>query len=73
MNLQRRLEELERYRFQSRSSEGSPEARRRMREHLDRIAELRRDGATPRNNAELAAMSAAVGRRRATGRGEGGS
>lgn len=71
MSLQRRLEDLERHRLRSRSPGGSPEARRHMKEHLDRIAELRRGGATVENNAELAAVLAALERRRAADRGEG--
>lgn len=66
----RRVEALEGLARQ-RTPEGSPDARRRMKEHLDRIAELRRGGATVENNAELAAMREAICRRR--GRGEGAS
>ena len=67
MNARRRLEELEARAHPAAVQSG---ARRRMKEHLDRIAGLRRAGATPQNNAELAAMSAALEGRRC--RGEGG-
>ncbi len=43
--------------------------RERMKEHLDRLAELRRGGATFENNAELRAVRAAVERRRRSERG----
>ncbi len=70
MSLQRRLEALE-GRAGQRAPEGSPDTRRRMKEHLDRIAELRRGGATFENNAELRAVGEAVERRRREIRGEG--
>lgn len=66
--ISKRLEALE-GRVLQRTPQGSGEARRRMKEHLDRIATLRRDGATVEDNAELATMSAAV--RRRLDRGEG--
>ena len=67
-SLPRRLEALER-RALGRAPEGSPDARRRRKEHLDRIAELRRGGATPQNNAELAAVGEVLRRRRDRGEG----
>ncbi len=69
MSLRRRLINLEDSR-PAPAREGSPEARQRMKEHLNRIAELRRGGATVENNAELAAMSATI--RRHLDQGEGG-
>ncbi len=68
MGIFRRLEALEGLAYQ-RPPEGSPDTRRRMKEHLDRIAELRRAGATTENNAELAAVREAVRRRRDRGEG----
>ena len=44
-------------------------ARERMKEHLNRISELRRGDATVENNDELAAMREAVRRRRDRGEG----
>ena len=70
MGLSRRLEALE-GQVLRRAPEGSPDTRRRMKEHLDRIAELRRGDATVENNAELKAMSAAIRGRLAAIRGEG--
>ena len=69
-NVRRRLEDLEERARQRRPEPRSADARRRMREHLERAAELRRGGATVENNAELAGMVAATGRRREI-RGEG--
>lgn len=68
--MSRRLEALEEQVLR-RAPEGSPDTRWRMKEHLDRIAELRRGGATVENNAELKAMSEAIERRAAAVRGEG--
>ena len=68
--MSRRLEALEEQVLR-RAPEGSPNIRRRMKEHLDRIAELRRGGATVENNAELKAVNEAVERRAAAVRGGG--
>ena len=68
MGMSRRLEALEEQ-VLKRAPEGSPDTRRRMKEHLDRIAELRRGGATVENNDELAAVREAVRRRRDRGEG----
>ncbi len=70
-NARRRLEGLEARARNTRPRTGSPDARRRMKARLDRIAELRRGGATVENNAELAATSEAVERRRRELRGGG--
>ena len=68
MNARRRLEALE---ARARQSPAGPsDARPLMVGHLDRIADLRRDGATVENSAELAALCAAVERRLGEGRGE---
>ncbi len=72
MAIRRRLEALE-GRAHQRAPEGSPDTRRRMKENLDRVADLRRAGATVENNAELKAMREAMSEavRRRRGRGEG--
>jgi hypothetical protein len=68
--IHRRLEALE-TRSPAPPRSGASDARRRMVAHLDRLAALRRGGATVENNAELAAISAALERRRREIRGEG--
>ncbi len=68
-NTRRRLEDLEARARDTRPRTGSPDARRRMKEHLARLTELRGGGATVENTAELAATSEAVRRRRARGEG----
>jgi hypothetical protein len=70
MNLRRRLEDLER--LPPRTPRGpSAQARGRMREHLDRVAALRRGELGPEGAADVEATSAALERRLASGRGEG--
>ena len=71
MSVRRRLEALETRFSAPEQPASSPDTRRRMKEHLDRLTELRRGGATVENNAELAAVSEAVERRRRELRGEG--
>ena len=72
MSVRRRLEALEtRFPALKQSSDARSGPRRRMKKHLDHLTELRRGGATVENNAELAAMSEAVERRRQELRGEG--
>ena len=70
MRMSRRLEALEEQVLR-RAPEGSPNIRRRMKEHLVWIAELRRGGATVDNNAELKAVKEAVELRAAAVRGGG--
>ena len=70
VRMSRRLEALEEQVLR-RAPEGSPNVRRRIKEHLVRIAELRRGDATVENNAELKAVNEALDRRAAVVRGEG--
>ena len=70
----RRIEALER-RARERAPEtsGRGEARERMREHLDRLVALRRGELSEEEEAEVRAVDAAIRRRMAEMRGEGGS
>ena len=74
MSTRRRLEALE---ARTLSSQDAPEAkssdaRRRMVEHLDRLARLKRGDLGPEEAAEVEASSAAIEARRTELRGEGG-
>ncbi len=69
MNLRRRLEDLER--LPPRTPRGPSEARRRMEEHLDRLAALRRGELSEEEAAEVEATDAAIESRMAAIRGEG--
>ena len=60
MSIRRRLEALEGRIPPPQASSGVSE---RMRAHLERVAALRRAGATPENNAELRAFRIALDRR----------
>jgi cytochrome c556 len=74
VSTRRRLEALEARAMPSRDAPDAKrsDARRRMVEHLDRIAALRRGELGPEEAAEVEAMSAAVESRFAARRGEGG-
>jgi cytochrome c556 len=74
VSTRRRLEALEARALPSRDAPDAKrsDARRRMVEHLDRIAALRRGELGPEEAAEVEAMSAAVESRFAARRGEGG-
>ena len=73
MSVSRRLERLEgRAQLRRRVTEGSPQSRARMVEHLERVAALRRGDLGPEEAARVEAMSAAVEGRFASRRGEGG-
>ena len=74
MSLDRRLEALEeRAMPRQRVPEAKPsEARRRMVEHLDQMAKLKRGELGPEEAAEVEALTAAVTRRFAARRGEDG-
>jgi len=73
VSVRSRLEALEgRVQVRQRGQEGSPQARARMLEHLDRVAALRRGDLDPEEAAEVEAISAAVGSRLVSRRGEGG-
>ena len=73
MSLDRRLEALEeRAMPRQRVPEAKPsEGRRRMVEHLDQMAKLKRGELGPEEAAEVEALTAAVARRFASRRGEG--
>jgi hypothetical protein len=73
VSTRRRLEALEARAMSSRDVPDAKhsDARRRMVEHLDRIAALRRGELGPEEAAEVEAMSAAAERRFASRRGEG--
>ena len=73
MSLERRLEALEARTMPGRNApEAKPsDARRRMVEHLDRLAALRRGELGPEEAAEVEAYTAAVKGRFASRRGEG--
>ena len=61
MSVRSRLEALEgRAQLRRRVTEGSPQARVRMAEHLDRVAALRRGDLGSEEAARVEAMSAAV-------------
>ncbi len=62
MNLQRRLQSLEERVSPPQSSVASP-ARERMREHLDKVAALRRGELDPLEAAEVEAENDAIERR----------
>jgi hypothetical protein len=63
-----RLRALEgRAQLRRRAPQGSPQARARMVEHLDRVAALRRGELGPEEVARVEAMSAAVESRLASG------
>ena len=73
MSVRSRLEALEgQARLRHRVSEGSPQARARMLEHLHQMARLKRDELGPEEAAEVEAYTAVVMRRFASRRGEGG-
>ena len=71
-NVRRRLEVLEE-RYPLPKPPGRTEAQARMRAHLDQVARLRRGELSEEEAAEVEAVSAAVERRLAEIRGEGGS
>ena len=72
MSVRSRLQALEgRTQFRQHAPEGSPQARARMVEHLNRVAALRRGELGPEEAAEVEALSAAVESRFASRRGEG--
>ena len=72
MSVSRRLERLEgRAQLRQRVPQGSPQARARMAEHLDRIAALRRGELGPEEAAEVESLNAAFEARLARIRGEG--
>lgn len=70
MSISRRLEALEEKIRPHPVHAGSSAARERMREHLDRIAALRRGESSEEEEAEVEAVSAAVERRLDEIRGE---
>jgi hypothetical protein len=73
VSARRRLDALEgRAQLRRLVSQGSLQARARMVEHLGRVAALRRGDLGPEEAARVEAMSAAVERRFASRRGEGG-
>ena len=73
MSVSRRLESLEgRAQLRQRVAEGSPHARARMVEHLERVAAIRRGDLGPEEAARVEAMSVAVESRFASRRGEDG-
>jgi hypothetical protein len=73
VSARRRLEALEgRARLHQCVSEDSTRARERMVEHLDQMAKLKRGELGPEEAAEVEAYTAAVTRRFAARRGEGG-
>ena len=73
--LQRRLKSLEAAKPvpPPRSSGQAAQARERMKEHLEGVAALRRGELDPEEAADVEAVSAALERRLAASRGEGGS
>ena len=70
-NVHKRLEDLEGRQRQA-SPRRSSDARRRMKEHLDRLAALRRGELGEEEAAEVEATNTAIERRIAQIRGEGG-
>lgn len=70
MTVKRRLERLE-DRIPAPEPPGRSEARGRMRDHLGRVARLRRGELSAEEEAEVRTMSEAVQRRIAESRGEG--
>jgi hypothetical protein len=73
VSTRRRLEALEARAMPSRDApeSGPSDARRRMTEHLDRLAALRRCELGPEEAAEVEALNAAIEERLAQHRGEG--
>jgi hypothetical protein len=73
VSVRRRLESLEgRAQVRWHVPQGSPQARARMVEHLDRVAALRRGDLWPEEAARVEAMSTAVESRFKSRWGEGG-